>query len=203
MERGLLKARGKQRTDSTHVLAAVRMLNRLETVGETLRHALNVLAEVAPDWLLEQAPPEWYERYATRMDNYRFPKEEPKRQALAAQIGGDGFTLLAAVYAPTAPIWLREVPAVAILRQVWVQQYYGPQEPVRFREQADTPPSALLIHSPYDAEAHFATKRNVSLGRLQGASYRNLRPRHSRPHYQCGNDARDDKRRCHAGNDPF
>jgi transposase len=48
---GLLKARGRQRTDSTHVLAAVRALNRLERVGETLRYALNTLAEVAPDWL--------------------------------------------------------------------------------------------------------------------------------------------------------
>ncbi len=33
---GLLKARGRQRTDSTHVLAAVRSLNRLERVGETM-----------------------------------------------------------------------------------------------------------------------------------------------------------------------
>ena len=43
-EAGLLKTRGRQRTDSTHVLAAVRMLNRLERVGETLRAALNALA---------------------------------------------------------------------------------------------------------------------------------------------------------------
>lgn len=33
--KGYLKARGQQRTDSTHVLAAVRQLNRLELVGET------------------------------------------------------------------------------------------------------------------------------------------------------------------------
>src|SRR5215203_6164369 len=44
----LLKARGRQRTDSTHVLAAVRALNRLELVREAMRHALDVLAEVAP-----------------------------------------------------------------------------------------------------------------------------------------------------------
>src|SRR5438093_11653474 len=50
-ERGLIKARGKQRTDSTHVLAAIRVLNRLTCVGETLRHALNELALAAPDWL--------------------------------------------------------------------------------------------------------------------------------------------------------
>jgi transposase len=43
-ELGLLKHRGRQRTDSTHVLAAVRMLNRLERVGESLRATLNVLA---------------------------------------------------------------------------------------------------------------------------------------------------------------
>ncbi len=48
-ERGWIKERGKQRTDSTHVLAAVRAVNRLECVGETMRHALNILAEVAPD----------------------------------------------------------------------------------------------------------------------------------------------------------
>ena len=50
-ERGPLNARGRQRTDSTHVLAAIRTLNRLELVGETVRHALISLAVVAPDWL--------------------------------------------------------------------------------------------------------------------------------------------------------
>jgi transposase len=41
-EKGLLKKRGQMRTDSTHILAAVRVLNRLECVGETLRQALNM-----------------------------------------------------------------------------------------------------------------------------------------------------------------
>ena len=50
VERGLLKARGKQRTDSTHIVAAVRELNRLEIVGETLHHTSNVLAQRVPDW---------------------------------------------------------------------------------------------------------------------------------------------------------
>jgi transposase len=61
-ELGLLKKRGRQRTDSTHVLAAVRVLNRLERVGETLRAALNALAVVAPEWLQAWAPAEWYAR---------------------------------------------------------------------------------------------------------------------------------------------
>ena len=59
---GLLKARGQQRTDSTHVLAAIRVLNRLELVAETLRAPRNALATVAPDWLPGLAPLAWYER---------------------------------------------------------------------------------------------------------------------------------------------
>jgi transposase len=46
-ERQLLQRRGRQRTDSTHILAAVRALNRFEVGGETMRHALNTLAAVA------------------------------------------------------------------------------------------------------------------------------------------------------------
>lgn len=59
---GLLKARGKQRTDATHVLAAIRVLNRLESVAETLRATLNDRATEAPQWLRALAPPEWYAR---------------------------------------------------------------------------------------------------------------------------------------------
>jgi transposase len=40
-KRGWLKERGKQRTDSTHIEATIRTMNRIECVGETLRAALN------------------------------------------------------------------------------------------------------------------------------------------------------------------
>src|SRR5438128_6226830 len=98
-ERKLLKARGRQRTDSTHVLAAIRVLNRLECVGETLRHALNSLALVAPEWLKENSQPEWVERYAKRVDDYHLPKSQDQRQAYACLVGTDGHCLLDAVYA--------------------------------------------------------------------------------------------------------
>src|SRR3712207_5427248 len=68
-ELGLLKVRGRQRTDATHVLASIRMLNRLELVGETLRAALNELATLAPDWLRGAAACAWYERYARRVED--------------------------------------------------------------------------------------------------------------------------------------
>src|SRR5258708_11689558 len=93
-ERGWLKVRGRQRTDSTHVLAAVKELNQLEIVGETLRHTLNVLATVAPEWLTQQVKPDWFERYAERLEDYRLPKNKAERERLSARIGEDGYYLL-------------------------------------------------------------------------------------------------------------
>ena len=92
----LLNARGTQRTDSTHILAAIRTLNRLELVGETMHYALNRLAVVAPAWLRAHLQPAWFERYSHRVENDRFPKADEARQRLAATIGADGFALLQA-----------------------------------------------------------------------------------------------------------
>jgi transposase len=100
---GLLKARGRQRTDSTHVLGAIQMLNRLECVGETLRQALNLLATVAPDWLQTWVPSDWFERYTRRFEDYRLPPGRPERYALAETMGADGFELLRRLYALDAP----------------------------------------------------------------------------------------------------
>ena len=160
-ERGLLKARGRQRTDSTHVLAAIRTLHRLTCVGETVRYALNDLATVAPDWLQRQITPDWFDRYRHRLEDYRLPSTQAERHQLAVIIGQDGFSLLTAVYAPTAPVGLRERPAVEVLRRVWVQQYYVPVPEVRWRAGDDLPPHALLICSPYDVDARYATKRET------------------------------------------
>src|SRR5919199_194401 len=92
--RGLLKARGRQRTDATHVLASIRVLNRLELLGETLRAALNEIAAVAPDWLRAAAPRAWDERYARRVEDGRLPRAAAEREAYARAVGGDGFALL-------------------------------------------------------------------------------------------------------------
>ena len=161
---GLVKARGKQRTDSTHVLAAVRALNRVECVGETLRHALNALAVVAPEWLRAQAADDWYERYGARIDTTHHPLTPAHFEALAATVGADGAQLLSAVYSPTAPGWLREIAAVQTLRQMWLQQYYAPDPAgvVRLRATQDRPPGARLLQSPYDLDARFSTKRETS-----------------------------------------
>ena len=158
--RGRLKRRGRQRTDSTHVLAAVRTLNRLERVGETLRAALNALAVVAPDWLRAQAPLAWYDRYGQRVENYALPKTEAARRDLAASIGADGQSLLEAIDT-SDQTWLAEVPAVQVLRQVWAEQYIGDTGELRWREVKEMPPPAQMIASPYDPEARYSTKREL------------------------------------------
>jgi transposase len=163
-EQGFLKTRGKQRTDSTHVLAAVVTLNRLECVGETLRHALNVLATVTPDWLGAEIPPSWYERYARRFEEYRLPPKKEDRYALAEQIGTDGLQLLQLIDGEQEWAWLYEIPAVQILRRVWIQQFYAsdPGSAVHWRVAEDLPPAPLLISSPYDPDARWSKKRETS-----------------------------------------
>jgi transposase len=162
-EQGLVKAKGRQRTDSTHVLAAIQTLNRLECVGETLRHALNTLATVAPEWLQSWVPATWFDRYSRPFAEYRLPAEKPARYALAEQIGADGRQLLQRIYDPATPTWLWQVPAVHILRQVWVQQFYAlmDDQPMRWRMAEDLPPASLLISSPYDPEARYSKKRET------------------------------------------
>jgi transposase len=82
-QRGLIKAGGRQRTDATHVLAAVRAISRVVCVGETMRAALNTLAEVAPEWLRSFAPDEWYERVSRiGWRSIDFPKSRPSAQPL-------------------------------------------------------------------------------------------------------------------------
>jgi transposase len=159
--KGWLKSRGKQRTDSTHVLAAIRALHRSECVGETLRHALNILATVVPQWLSEIAREEWFERYRTRTEASRLPQSTAEKEQWLIQVGADGHQLLAEIYQPDAPEWLRQIPAVEILRQVWVQQYYIEAGQLFYRQTEQLPPQGQLIASPYDVEVRNRKKRNT------------------------------------------
>ena len=158
-QRGLLKARGKQRTDSTYVLAAVRDLHFLELVAETLRATLDDLAAVAPEWLRGVAQPAWFERYARRVEDYRLPKSQEKREALALAIGADGFVLLDALDAACAPAAARRAPMVETLRKVWRTHYSRDDGRLRWREVRELPATAERVQSPYDPEARYSAKR--------------------------------------------
>jgi transposase len=164
--RGWIKTRGKQRTDSTYVVAAIRRLYYLECVQEAVHYALNQLSEAAPQWIQGWAPLDWYERYGPRAELFRLPKETSKRNALALVIGADGYALLDKLYRDASARPLLELPAVESLRQIWMQHYYRCTEPgfedLRWRETADQPPSAQLIQSPYDVEARYSSKRSTN-----------------------------------------
>ena len=169
---GLLKARGPQRTDSTHVLAAVRVLNRLELVAETLRAALNAVATVAPDWLQAITPLAWYERYSRRIEDTRLPKDAAEREAYAQMVGEDGFHFLDAFETAQAPQEARELPILTTLRRTWQRHYDrigdktagaegGAVHRVRFKTNRALPPAAEGIESPYDPEARYRHKRET------------------------------------------
>jgi transposase len=159
-ERKLLKSRGKQRTDSTHILANVRELNRIEFVGETLRAALNELARVAPEWLKGIVPTTWFDVYGRPFSEYRLPQKEAERFELGEQIGHDGIYLLTQVYAQTTPSELRQLKQVEVLRRVWVLQYYQDEDDhIHWRKSGNVPPGEGILTSPYDPDARLSKKR--------------------------------------------
>jgi len=160
VEQGYLKARGTQRTDSTHVLAAVRTLYRLERVAETLRATLNALARVAPDWLRLQVEADWFERYGRRIEEERLPKGREARRLYAAQVGADGQRVLDAVAARDAPEQVREATEVEVLRTIWSQQFTR-SHTGRFElcDPKALPKASEILESPYEPEARYAVKR--------------------------------------------
>lgn len=161
-QRGWLKGGGKQRTDSTHVLARVRSLSNLECVGETLRATLDDLASLAPDWLVQQISQDWFERYSHRVENYRLPKAENQRMALAQQIGEDGLHLLQALERPEAADELSKIESVQLLRQIWRQYYDLSSGKVKWRAGPQAKEDEGIIRSPYDPQARTGKKRDTT-----------------------------------------
>jgi len=161
--RGLLGGKREQRTDSTHVTAAIRALNLLELVGETMRRTLDELARAAPDWLREQLQPEWVKRYGRRFDSYRLPKTEEKRLALAETIGRDGFFLLERIYQDETSQEIKQLPMVDLLRRIWIQQYYQDDDGLHWRTKKKwgQPPAGQMISSPDDPDVHYCVKRST------------------------------------------
>lgn len=165
---GLVRAGGKQRTDSTHVVAAVAALSRLELAGESVRAVLEALAAAHPDWLAQRiCAADFTRRYGTPMTSWRPPASRARRDELAIAYARDGYALLEAVYDSSSPAWLREIPAVDVLRRVLLQNYTrnvtGGREVIRRREKEPEgdglPPGHLRIASPYDTDARRGVKR--------------------------------------------
>jgi transposase len=162
-EAGLVVPGMRQRTDSTHVLARVRDLNRLELAGEAVRAALEAAAGAEPGWLAGVIDASWQVTYGRRICDLRLPKTDAARSRLAAQFARDGYHLLEQAAGAGAPPAARDLPAMRALRLVLLQQFYradGPdgREEVTWRDplQHGLPPGRDKIASPSDPDARYA-----------------------------------------------
>ena len=169
---GLVSAGGKMRTDSTHVVSAVRDLNRLELAGESVRACLEALAVAAPQVVAQLLDESWGKRYAARIDTWRMPASTTKKGELALAYGHDGRTLLKAVYAAAASdpdlAFLARLQQVEVLRVVLLQNYLTVEdergrEVIKRREAQveGLPPGRSRITSPYDTDARWGVKRDT------------------------------------------
>jgi transposase len=168
---GLVTAGGRQRTDSTHVIAAVAALNRLELAGESVRAVLEALSAAHPDWLAQRiCVSDFARRYGTPLTSWRPPASEARRKELAIAYARDGYALLEAACDSSSPAWLRELPAVEVLRRVLVQNYArtitgNGKEVIKRREKEPEgdglPPGHTRIASPYDTDARWGVKRDT------------------------------------------
>jgi hypothetical protein len=162
MAAGLLAGRGRQRTDATHVLAAVRRISRLELAGESVRAALEELARQDPDFLAPLIQPGWDKRYGHRVEIGKVPGGAAGVTALAETFGEDGRRLLTALWQPGAPPGLRGLRQVEILRRVWTHHFYWDAAGVlRWRDGHALPPASLRFDSPYDTDAHYCVKNGL------------------------------------------
>ena len=151
------------------MVAAVAALNRLELAGEAVRSAVEALAAAHPAWLEQRVcVPDFARRYGTPMTSWRPPASQARREELAIAYAKDGYALLEAVYDKMAPAWLRELPAVDVLRRVLLQNYTRAitadrRKVIKRREKEPEgdglPPGHARIASPYDTDARWGVKR--------------------------------------------
>jgi transposase len=165
-ELGLVAGGGRARTDSTHVLARIRDLNRLELAGESVRAALEALAAAEPGWLATVIDVSWQQVYGQRIQEMRLPESAARRAELAVQYARDGYWLCERLQAPDAPPGARDLPAVQVLRTVLIQQFCrggadGQEVIWREQDKHGLPPGRTRIVSPYDLDARYGEKRGT------------------------------------------
>ena len=145
-EANLIKARGKMRTDSTHVIGLVNRLSQLELIRESLRAALNKLSTAALAWMEKQVPPAFRAEYAQRQNDYSLSAEQIALQL--TQVAQDGFWLLAQLERE-APDWVQALTEVEVLRKVLAQQFpQGPDGGLAKKRSA----GKGVIEPPHDPE---------------------------------------------------
>jgi len=153
---GLIKERGKQRSDSIAMLTKVRRLSRIEMVVETLRLAIVELVDTNREWCEEVLPPSWEDKYGERFIRQRYSEKEWKEYE--ANIGDDGAWLLKRLIDGGAPAELQDLPAVQVLRTVWAQQFQEIQGQMAYKSLKKYD-GHTQIQTPHDPEALYSRKR--------------------------------------------
>lgn len=154
---GLVRERTTQRTDSTHVLAAVRDLTQLELVTEAVRAALEEVARTAGHLLVGLVDEDFGRRYGRPVRLGKNPTR-PKTRILAA--GQDACRLLEDLRRHG----YRPGPQTEALRRIVVQNYYRDQNGRlcwRTADDGGLPPSSLAIVSPYDTTARYVRHGHI------------------------------------------
>ena len=152
---GLVKRRGRQRSDSLALLTRIRKLNRLERVVETLRLALVALLDADAQWTRATVPSSWEEVYGERCVAERLT--EAQRRDLEARVGLDGQWLLDRLAAEATPPALRALPEVEVLATVWSQQFRVVEGKVVYQESGPYD-GKTQIQTPHDPEARYSKK---------------------------------------------
>jgi transposase len=155
-ERGYVKARGKQRTDSTHIVGLVMELSRLEVVWETIRMALNALINTNAPWVLKWLPASFVELYSVRRSDYRLKDAEV---APALHKAGEEGQWLVTQVLTTDRQALQTLPELALLRRVLEEHYTLNEE----GQPQTRPPGQVtgdVISSPHETEARYGNKGN-------------------------------------------
>jgi transposase len=123
-------------------------------------YVLNVLSEVAPEWVRAYVPAEWVERYGERLEHERLPQSEDERKQYANQVGSDGWMLLDALDAASTADWMKTLPVVITLRTIWEQQFAPRDQGGQWRAEPALP-AGQMINSPYDLDARYGKKRST------------------------------------------
>lgn len=154
--KGLIKERGKQRTDSMAMLTKVRRLSRLELVVESLRLAVGAVLKKDRTWGEAVIPPDWEERYGERFVMQRHTREE--WEGYDRTVGEDGQWFLARLESEGAPAELKNLPEVQVLKTVWAQQFQQETGKIVYQPSVSYD-GHTQIQSPHDPQARYSKKR--------------------------------------------
>jgi transposase len=155
-QEGLLRARGKMRTDATHVVALLNRLSQLELVRESLRVALRAIETQEGAWAEERIPEAFAETYSQRQNDYRLTDRQITEQL--GQVGHDGYWLLKEIERG-APEGVGSLSEVETLRSVLEQQFpQGPEQGPTARRLG----GRGVIETPHDPEVRGAKKGKKS-----------------------------------------